>query len=235
MTAAWPAPRSRSTDSDQRRRLHRRDEVIEEALLGALERRARGGLGLRVQRAGRAGDVRRLHGRIEIVVDDAERPGIGVVDADLLVGQPVLEQLVFDALVGKRAGRIEAERLQIAGEHLHRRDAAGLDRLDELRPRRERKVLAAPEAEALGVGEIVDRRGAGRRDIDDAGVRQGVLKPKSGAALLRGGLVAAFSLAAGGVLHGMALVENDHAVEIGAQPFDDLADARNLLVARVGA
>ena len=46
---------------DQRRRLHRRDEVIEEALLGALEGRARGGLGLRVQRAGRAGDVGRLH------------------------------------------------------------------------------------------------------------------------------------------------------------------------------
>ena len=81
----------------------------------------------------------------------------------------------------------------------------------------------------------MDRRGAGRRDIDDAGVRQRVLKPQAGAALLRGGLVAAFALAAGGVLHGVALVEDDHAVEIGAQPFDDLPDARNLLVARVGA
>ena len=50
-----------------------------------------------------------------------------------------------------------------------------------------------------------------------------------------GGLVAAFALAAGGVLHGVALVEDDDAVEIGAQPFDDLLDARNLLVARVGA
>ena len=112
-------------------------------------------------------------------MDDAERPGIGVINSDLLVGQPVFEQLVFDALIGKRAGRIEAKGLQIAGEHFHRCDAAGLDRLDKLRSRRERKVLAAPEAEPLGIGEIVDRRGAGRRDIDDAGVRQRVLKPES--------------------------------------------------------
>ena len=33
----------------------------------------------------------------------------------------------------------------------------------------------------------------------------------------------------------MALVENDRSVEVGAQPFDDLPDARNLLLARVGA
>jgi hypothetical protein len=75
----------------------------------------------------------------------------------------------------------------------------------------------------------VDRGGAGRRDIDDAGVRQRVLEAQARAALLRGGLVAALALAAGGVLHGVALVENDHSVEVGAQPFDDLADARNLL------
>ena len=33
----------------------------------------------------------------------------------------------------------------------------------------------------------------------------------------------------------MALVENDHSVEIGAQPFDDLPDARKLLAALIGA
>ena len=168
-------------------------------------------------------------------MDDAERAGIGVVDADLLVGELVLDQLIFDAFIAERARGIEAERLEVAGQHLHRRDAAGLDRLDELRARGEGEILAAPEAEALGIGEIVDGGGAGRRDIDDARVRQRVLKPKPGAALLRGGLVAALSLAAGGVLHGVALVEDDDAVEIGAQPFDDLLDARNLLVARVGA
>ena len=50
-----------------------------------------------------------------------------------------------------------------------------------------------------------------------------------------GGLVAALALAAGGVLHGVGLVEDDDAVEIGAQPFDDLLDPRSLLVALVGA
>ena len=64
---------------------------------------------------------------------------------------------------------------------------------------------------------------------------QRVLQAQAGAALLRGRLVAAFALAAGGVLHGMALVEDDDAVEIGAQPVDDLLDARSLLLARVGA
>src|SRR3546814_892413 len=101
--------------------------------------------------------------------------------------------------------------------------------------RRERKVLAAPEAEALGVGEVVDGGRACRRDVDDAGARQGVLEPQARAALLRGGLVATLALAAGCVLHGVALVEDDHSIEIGAQPIDDLPDARNLLVTRVGA
>ena len=60
-------------------------QMIEKALLGALEGGARGGFRLPVQRAGLAGDVGRLHRRVEIVVDDGERAGIGVVDADLLV------------------------------------------------------------------------------------------------------------------------------------------------------
>ena len=168
-------------------------------------------------------------------MDDLERAGIGVVDADLLRRQLVLDKLVFDALVGQRARRVEAERLEIARQHLHGRDAALLDRLDELGPRGEREVVAAPEAEALGIGEIVHRGGAGRRDIDDAGIRQGVLEPQARAPLLRGRLVAALALAADGVLHGMALVEDDHSVEVGAQPFDDLPDARKLFSALIGA
>ena len=220
---------------DQRRRLHRGDQVIEETLLGALEGGARGGFGLGVQRAGIAGDVRRLQRRVEIVVNDAERAGIGIVNADLLVGELVLDQIIFDALVAERPRRIEAERPQVARQHLHGRDAAGLDRLDELGARGEREILAAPEAEPLGIGEIVDRGGAGRRDIDDAGVRQRVLQAQAGAALLRGGLVAALAFVASGVLHGMALVEDDDAVEIGAQPIDDLPHARNLRVAPIGA
>ena len=49
---------------DQRRGLHRGDEVIEEALLGALEGRAGGRLGLAVQRPGLAGDVGGLQGGV---------------------------------------------------------------------------------------------------------------------------------------------------------------------------
>ena len=65
---------------------------------------------------------------------------------------------------------------------------------------------------------------------------QGVLQAKAGAALLRCRLVAAFALAARGILHGVRLVEDDHAVEIGAQPFHDLFDPRSLhRPARVGA
>ena len=199
---------------DQRRGLHRGDEVIEEALLGALEGRAGGRLGLAVQRPGLAGDVGGLQRGVQVVVDDLEGAGIGVVDADLLGRELVLDQLVFDALVGERAGRIEAERLEVAGEHLHGGDAAGLDRLDELGAGGERKIRAAPQAEPLRIGEIVHRGGAGRRDVEHAGVRQRVLQAQAGAALLRGRLVAAFALAAGGVLHGVALVEDDHSVEV---------------------
>ena len=235
MTAAWPASRSAAIDRDQGRRLHAGEQMAEEALLGALESRAGGGLGLPVQRASGAGDIGRLHRCIQMVMDDSEGTGISVVDAGLLRHQRVLDQFVFHAIEGERAGGVEAERAQVAGQHLHRRDAAGLDRLDELGASAERKVLAAPQAEPLGVGEVVDRRGAGRRDIDDAGVRQRVLEPQTRAALLRSGNVAAFSLAATGVLHCVRLVENQDSVEVGAQPFDDLPDARNLLATVVGA
>ena len=77
-------------------------------------------------------------------MDDRERSGVGVVNADLLVGQPVLDQLVLDAFIGERAGRIEAERLEVARQHLHRGDATRLNRLDELHARCEREVFPAP-------------------------------------------------------------------------------------------
>ena len=185
-------------------------------------------LAWRVQRAGLAGDIGGLQRGIEIVVDDLEGARIGVVDADLLGGELVLDQLVFDALVGQRAGRVEAERLEVAGQHLHGGDAAGLDRLDELGAGGERKVRPAPQAEPLRIGEIVHRGGAGRRHVEDAGIGQRMLQAQAGAALLRGRLVAALALAAAGVLHGVALVEHDDAVEVAAQPIDDLLHARNL-------
>ena len=220
---------------DQRRRLHCCDRVIEETLLGAFEGRAGSGFGLGIQRAGIAGDVGRFQRRVEIVVNDAESSGVGIVNTDLLIGELVLHQIILDGLIAERACRIEAERAQIARQHLHGRDAAGLDRLDKLGAGGEREVLATPKAKPLRIGEIVNRSGAGRRNVHDARVRQRVLQAQTGAPLLRGGLIAAFAFIASGVLHGMALVEDDDAVEIGAQPIDDLPHARNLRTTSIGA
>jgi len=77
--------------------------------------------------------------------------------------------------------------------------------------------------------------GAGRGNIDNAGVGQGVLKAQSGAALLRGGDVATLALSPASILHGVAFVENHDPVEIGAKPFHDLFDPRDLLATIVRA
>ena len=59
--------------------------MIEEALLGAFEGGSGCGFCLRVQRAGLARDVGGPHRGVEIVMDDAEGAGIGIVDANLFV------------------------------------------------------------------------------------------------------------------------------------------------------
>jgi len=93
-------------------------------------------------------------------------------------------------------------------------------------------VERGPRVGADQPGELGERDRAVRPG--DAGVRQGVLQAQARTALLRGGNIAPFALAATGVLHGVALVENDHSVEVGAQPFNDLPDAGKLLAAVVG-
>ena len=89
------------------------------------------------------------------------------------------------------------------------------------------KVFVTPElgggGTATAASAAIAIRG-GRNLLRHAGGGQLLLQAQPGAALLRGSLVAAFALRSGGVLHGVALVENDHSVEIGAQPFDDLLD-----------
>src|SRR6185503_10089607 len=113
------------------------------------------------------------------------------------------------------------------------------DGFDKLRARCEGKIGAAPQAEALGIGKVVHRRGARRRDVHDTCVWQRVLQAQAGAALLRRHLIAALGLAAGRVLHGVALVEHDHAVEVGcgleaglaAEPGEDLVEAGGLALA----
>ena len=62
-----------------------------------------------------------------------------------------------------------------------------------------------------------------------------MLEPQARAPLLRGRLVTALALAAGRVLHGMALVEDDYSVEVGAHPFNDLPDTRKLFATLIGA
>ncbi len=81
MTATWPASRSPVIERDQGRRLHAGQQMAKEALFGALEGGTGGGLGLPVQRSGRAGNIGCLHRRIQVVMDDCESSGIGVVDA----------------------------------------------------------------------------------------------------------------------------------------------------------
>src|SRR3546814_19456394 len=98
---------------------------------------------------GSAGDPGGFERGVEVVVDHLERRCETVVDADLLRGKLVLEHLIFDAVEGKRAGGIEAEGLQIAGQKLHRSHPAILDRAYELAPRSARQILAPPTPQPL--------------------------------------------------------------------------------------
>ena len=68
----------------------------------------------------------------------------------------MFDQFIFDAVIRQRARGIEAEGAQVAGENLHRGNPAGFDGLDELCPRREWEIFAAPEAEPLRIGEVVN-------------------------------------------------------------------------------
>ena len=48
-------------------------------------------------------------------------------------------------------------------------------------------------------------------------------------------MVAAFALAATSILHRMAFVEDNDSIEVVPKPIDDLLDARNPVLTRVGA
>ena len=169
--------------ADQARALHGGQQMAEEALLGALEGRHGGGLRVPVQRVLAVDDAGRLQRLLDVPVDDLEGAGIGVVDAPLLGRQRVFEGLDLDPVIGERPGLVEAERLQVPRDHLHRGDAAGLHGGDELDAGLEWRLAGGPEAEPAGIGEAGDGGGAGRRDIGDARVRQRVLQAQPGAAL----------------------------------------------------
>ena len=135
--------------------------MTEKPLFHRLEGAASGGFRLTVQRAILAGDVCGLHGGVEMGVDDGESPGVGVVNPALFVGQFMFDQFVFDAVVGKGPCGVETERPQIARQNLHGGDAAFFDRFHEFGAGCEGKIVAAPETEPLGVGEIMNAGGAG--------------------------------------------------------------------------
>ncbi len=217
---------------DQRRALHRREEVREETLLRAFEGAAGGGLGPGV--ADVVGvDAGRFEGVVEVVVDDPEGVGVLVVDAVLLVGQDVLEDVDLYPAVRQRAGLVAAEGLQVAADHLESGHSPALHRLDEVRPGDEGGVGGRPESEAVRIAQSVDGAGSGRADVEDAGLGQHVLELHAGLALLARGDGTALAAAAGGVAHRVALVEDDHAVPgvagafgvAAGEPGDDLLEA----------
>ena len=225
--------------ADGRGALHAGQQMAEEALLGALEGAQCRRLGVPVQRVLALDDAGGLERLLDVGVDHLEGAGIGVVDAPLLGREGMFEDVDLDPVIGQGARLVEAERLQIAGDHLHRGDAAGLHGGDELGALLERRLAGGPQAEPAGIGEARHRGGAGRRYIGDPRVRQRVLQPQPGAALLRRLGLAALGLRAGRVGHRVGLVEDDHAVEAVAvllveragEPFDDLLQPRGLPLA----
>ena len=122
----------------------------------------------------------------------------------------------FDAVVGERAGGVEAERLEVAGEHLHRGDAAVLAWPRRTRPGRRTGSRRRPRGRDAGRrrgSRPSSRRSPRHRATRASGKR--VLQAEAGEALLRRvSDVAALALAAGGIGHGVRLVEDDDAVEI---------------------
>ena len=210
---------------DQRGAFHGRDEMVEETLLVALEGRARGGFRLGVQRAGLGDDTGSLQRCLEMGVNDLVGIRKTVIDRDLGRCQLMHQHLVFDPGIGERPRQIEPECLQVARDHLHGGNAPGLHRGDEFCPRHEGEIPGAPETEAGSIGEIADDRRASGRDVEHACIGHGVLQREARKTLLRGLLVTAVRLFAGGIRHGVALVEGDNPIEPFAEPGRHLVEA----------
>ena len=120
----------------------------------------------------------------QVAMDDRPGLGIGVVDLDLRRRELVLEQVIFDAGEGQRTRRVDAERLEVAGDQLHRRDTALADAGDERLAVGERRSRS-PEPEPCRIAEVGDVGGAGGRDVEDASAGEMVLQPQTCDALLR--------------------------------------------------
>ncbi|ARU03147.1 hypothetical protein LOKVESSMR4R_03924 (plasmid) [Yoonia vestfoldensis] len=220
-----PCCKVRLDGADQRGTFHGGDEMVEEALLVALEGRTRGGFRLGVQRAGLRRNTRGLKRCLKVVVDDLVGIGVAVVYGDLSGAQLMDQHLVFDPGIGEGPRQIEPKRLQVARDHLHGRNAPGLHRGDELGPRHEGEIAGAPETEARSIGKIADDCGTGRRDIENPCIGRGVLQREASEALLGRLLVAAVGLFSGSIRHGMAFIKSNDPVEPIAEPGRDLIEA----------
>ena len=87
-------------------------------------------------------------------MDHGERGRVSIIDAPLFIGELMLDQLVFHPVVGERARGIEAERAEIASEHLTRRIVRHRNRRrrreqDETRDDRRERDDEAPAGEAV--------------------------------------------------------------------------------------
>lgn len=164
-------------------------------------------------------------------MDDLLGVGELIIHAVLVRRELVHEKIDHYALVSKRARGVETEGFEIPRHHLHRRDAAFVHGRHEFLVGVERHVVGSPEAETLRVGEVFHRGGADGADVDDARIGNGILEAEAHQPLLRGLAPAAVAVAAGGVGHGVRLVEDDDAVEVFPQPGEDLVEARGHAVA----
>ena len=83
--------------------------MAEEALLGALESRQRGGLGILVEGGIALHDAGGFERVFHIAVDHLEGPGIGVVDAPLFGRERMFERLDLDPVIAERTGLVEPD------------------------------------------------------------------------------------------------------------------------------
>lgn len=88
-------------------------------------------------------------------MSDLESAGLGVIGADLLFEELMLEHLDLDARVRRNPGYIETERPEIAREHhFHRPNTAGLDCNDKILARCKGHVGRVLKAQARRISEI---------------------------------------------------------------------------------
>ena len=142
-----------------------------------------------------------------------------------LHGRKIVHQRVILYTVERDTARlIDAQRLHIAGDELHRCKAAGTDLRNKVVDVVELCSLA-PEAESLREGELIDISCRSCGDIDHARIRKHFLQLRASESLCRGLCLAAAALLSEEISHVVRFVERNYAVEVLAEPVDDLLQA----------